>query len=179
MELPKKELFSFSKQLAIGKNGEDKFHTKYPKLKRLDGFKGEFILNGNPRDRKIELKTDSYCITEGPCNCGCRYTENCFIELAMEYNSGTVPSGIHQAVEHDCELFVYYFIHNNFDIWFRSTDLRDFAVEWEKTHNTLEIPNRDDQDHSRRYSAHGVLIPRLLLMQKVAIKYPGWKKDAG
>lgn len=93
--------FGFKEQLEVGQNGENIFVERYPyKLTVHPGRDGDFI---DSKGRKIELKTDTYCMSKTP---------NFFIERYSDVHKKS-PGSLWQAHEHGCDIFVYMFIKNN------------------------------------------------------------------
>jgi hypothetical protein len=146
-----KKPFSFKEQYAKGKAAEAKFLAKHPGLMPLSGKKGEYFIRLTMD--KVELKTDFYKRSQ---------TGNCFIELQMEYGGKRRRSGVFQAIEHGCQYFVYWFIEDDYEMWFNPLTLRDVAVGFWHSAPALrrEIVNKSDRPPHEKYSAHGVIIPQ-------------------
>jgi hypothetical protein len=157
-----KKPFSFKEQYAKGKAAELEFAEKHPGLYQLSGRKGEYIIRLTMD--KVELKTDFYKISE---------TGNCFIEMQMEYAGRRRPSGIYQAIEHNCSYLVYWFIEDDYEMWFSLGSLRCLAEEWWRDREYLhrEIINKSDEPPHYKYSAHGIIIPRSVL-NNITIESP-------
>jgi hypothetical protein len=150
--------FSFKEQFAKGKAAEAAFLRKHPGLIPLSGRKGEYFIRLTME--KVELKTDFYRLSESP---------NCFLEMAMEYGGVRRKSGVHQAVEHNCNFLVYWFVEDDVELWFNPVTLRDFVLEWARLRPDTERPvkNVSDQPPHEPYYAHGFPIPRAALSRIV------------
>ena len=124
----KRKKFDFKKQLEIGQQGEHIFMERYPhKLTIHPGYDGDFI---DSKGRKIELKTDQWCMdTE---------TSNFFIERYSDFWKKT-PGSFWQAYEHGCDIFCYMFVRN--DTYFKFTNIE--AV--------LEVLNKHIEDTKGRF----------------------------
>lgn len=100
MSKVKQNKWDFKEQLEVGQAGEADFMEAYPhKLKVHPERDGDFV---DSRGRKIELKTDTYCMTKTP---------NFFIERYSDFHKET-PGSAWQALGHGCDIFVYMFIKN-------------------------------------------------------------------
>lgn len=134
------KVFDFKKQLKIGSDAEANFLEKYPKLKRLDGYKGDFE---TPDGSKIELKADSYCPTK---------TKNFFIERYSDVNTEKV-GGPWQADTHQCIYFVYTFTKTGDFYWFDTKQLLVYLNKNVKKYPYAYVPNKG-------WTGKGFLVPR-------------------
>ncbi len=132
-------MFDFNEQLDIGAAGEALFHKIYPPLKKADGIKYDFELNG----KSVELKTDSYSMDKTP---------NFFMEKIgnIDYNK---VGGPWRAAKDDVDFFVYMFWPQKRCFWFRSKQLVEFLDEYCKDLYQVKIPNKG-------WTTSGFKVPR-------------------
>lgn len=134
-----KKTFDFDKQLIIGNKGEKIFLSLYPDLKKADGIKHDFALG----EKTIELKTDTYLMTETP-------------NMFMEYYSDTKTmkmGGPWRALNDKVNFFVYMYLHERECFWFKPEPLVKFLDEFIKTQKYKTVKNRG-------WSSYGYTVPR-------------------
>lgn len=90
----------FKTSLAKGQQGEQLLMSLWPDLIKLDGFRSDFRLKST--GQFVELKSDQYDMQATP---------NFFIELWSDYDKKK-RGGPYQALEHNSELWCYFFPKN-------------------------------------------------------------------
>jgi hypothetical protein len=131
--------FGFARQKAIGQAGEARFLSHYQDVLRLDGRRGDFVLNTG---RQIELKTDSYTTEQ---------TANFFMERWSDVDAGK-PGGPFQARDKGLHYFVYTYASGEC-FWFVVKDLVEYLSASADDYRTREIMNR-------AWRGAGYLVPR-------------------
>lgn len=137
--MEKTKTFDFEKQLKIGNKGESQFLILYPKVKKEDGIKYDFSLNG----KTIELKTDTYLMKDTP-------------NVFMEYYSDTKTlkmGGPWRAANDEVDYFVYMYLHDKVCLWYDTVKLKNFLDKYIKTLKYKTVKNRG-------WSSYGYTIPR-------------------
>lgn len=142
--------FNFQTQLAIGKEGEALFLSKYPDLQQTDGRKGDFV---GKSGRKIELKIDTYSMEK---------TGNFFIERFSDLGKEK-PGGPFQSEGHDVYYFCYLFVKQGFIYWFELKPLLEFLRKNEASYEKRYIKNRG-------WTTLGYLVPRSSLEHLIVLK---------
>lgn len=137
-------IFDFNKQNDLGKQGEQFFQRAYPLVKKLDGFKADFIaLNGD----LIELKTELRSIQDTP---------NFFIEY--ESNSDSL-GGPWRSVAHNIKYYVQMYYPSNTFFWFLAKELvskLENLIENKEIYYCASIYNK-------KYTTTGYIVKRELL----------------
>lgn len=134
------KVFDFQKQLKTGKTGEEEFHRLFPKLKKLDGRKGDFEL---PNGKKLELKTDNYSPIK---------TSNFFMEVFSDFEKGKL-GGPWQSQSHGSSIFVYKYSESDKCYWFVVDSLVKFLEENLTKYKHCSIMNKG-------WFGVGLLVPR-------------------
>lgn len=103
---------NFEASLAKGKAGEAALLALWPELTPIDGYQGDFMLNGF----KAELKSDQYDMNKTP---------NMFIERWSDANRAT-PGSVWQALAHECVYFIYWYPANKTAFIFDTLALKNY-----------------------------------------------------
>lgn len=145
----------WEKSKAIGDKAEVAFKVKHPELISLDGRRGEYVF-GEKLER-VELKADQYLMDLFKNKGRGRTVTCCAIEIGTEYYSGLKrKSGVWQAVQHNCDYFVYWFQKDDVEFWFKPKSLWNYAAPlYNAKARRIE---RIDNPESRKYS-HCIFIP--------------------
>jgi len=133
--------FNFKEQLSVGGAGEEFFLSLYPKLKKADGIKYDFELNG----KTVELKTDTYYMKNTP---------NFFMEKYSSVESKKL-GGPWRAANDSVSYFVYMYVKDKKCFWFDSKELTEYLDVYikEQKPRIMEIENTS-------WTTLGYLIPR-------------------
>jgi hypothetical protein len=131
--------FDFKKQLKVGAKGESLFLSLYPKLEKADGIKYDFMLG----DKTLELKTDTYSMTETP---------NFFMEHLSDCKSGKL-GGPWRALQDGVDYFVYMYQAQKQCFWFEPKPLVEFLDVYIRTAGYKVIRNKG-------WTSHGYTVPR-------------------
>ena len=120
--------FNFQTQLAVGKNNEALFKSKFPNLNKLDGKGPDFELNG----MFIELKTDTYDPSK---------TGNFFMEQFSD-KARQSPGGPWQAKGKGSVVFCYHFIKTGELYVFNTSKLVEHLDLHVSEYRNIDVRNR-------------------------------------
>lgn len=143
---------SFKNSLAKGKAGEALILELWPELTPIEGgCKGDFTLG--PHNVKVELKSDQYDMDATP---------NMFIERWSDVDKQK-PGSVWQAITHDCNLFVYFYVKNKTAFVFDTVVLKNYL--------DLLIPNlKPIKIYNHSWVTVGYKVPRDEVLQFAEIK---------
>ena len=147
-----KPVANFKKDLLRGKAAEDRFLQLYPNLKKLDGYKGDFML---PDGRKLELKSDHYSPFKW---------SNVIIE---RYGSATKNGGPWQAKDHGCDIFAYWFCNHDLLLLYPIDKLIEL-VENLIVEQNIPLEDKINERHTTRfYRIKRIYLNNLLLDEDI------------
>lgn len=135
---------NFKVSLKKGKDGELMLQEYWPDLEPLDGRRSDFKLKST--GQLLELKSDQYNMAD---------TENFFIELWSD-GAKLKPGGPMQAMKHDSELWVYFFVANKTVFIFKTTELVEWILLHSYKYKRVAVLNRT-------YKTIGIKVPRDVL----------------
>ena len=142
-------VYTFKKQLGVGKSGEAAFASFYKRAKPSEERAYDFLLLG----KKIELKTDSHDMMA---------TENYFMEKFGHVENSKL-GGPWRAKEDGIDFFVYFYIQNGVFLWFDTKALVRFL--------NRRVPKiKSKIVRNKGYNSLGYLIPRTDLEHLVVRK---------
>ena len=140
--MAKSKTFDFNEQLKVGTRGEKIFLSLYPNLKKADGIKYDFTIDG----KTLELKTDTYSMDDTP---------NFFMEHLSDTKTGKL-GGPWRALQDGVDYFVYMYLAEKKCFWFRPKPLVEFLDKYIQNESYKVIKNKG-------WSSHGYTVPRELL----------------
>lgn len=139
---------NFKESLAKGKAGEALLLKLWPELVPTDGRKGDFMLGPN----KVEVKSDNYSMDTG----------NFFMERWSDFLKQK-PGGVWQALQHEANIFVYWYPKDKIAFIFDSVILKNALEDIIKDLTPVQIPNV-------AWLTIGFKVPRQLLEPYFTIK---------
>lgn len=146
---------NFARDLKVGQNGERQFIELAKKyglaLTQTDGRKGDLL---DEHGKLYELKTDSYDHSR---------TSNYFMELYSDVEAAK-KGGPWQALENNCDYFVYFFSVNKIAYIFSTEDLVRQLDLYLKL-NSLPLV----EIHNKAWTTVGVKVPRSALVPSHAL----------
>lgn len=131
----------FKNDLRTGQTGEALFHANFPNLKRLDGFKHDFINESN--GTTFEVKCDTYDMQQTP---------NFFIEVLSDV-ARNKPGGPFQAAKNGTTNYEYMYIKNKRLFSFSVDALVGFILANRDKYRSVDIENEG-------WVTAGILVPR-------------------
>lgn len=142
-------------QLKKGTAGEKAFLKRWAgRVKKIPGTGSDYqvISGGKNTGQKLELKTDYHGLKTG----------NFFVERYSKKQDKS-PGGPWKALRDGSEIFVFQFINDKCEFWFRTKEL----VEWVEINcdesNLFQIQNRD-REQGYEWVTEGHVIKREKLM---------------
>lgn len=157
MDKNKEGAYDFDESLVEGQRREAEFFNKHAKSikSRTDGRQGDAIVNDG-LDSKLELKSESYTITDTPKTRTCKGgTPNFFIE---RYSRGKIDGGPWQALSHGCKYYVHDFAD---DVCFVFDDISALIARLEEIIPLFNL--KPEEINNPKYYTYGYKINRELL----------------
>ena len=159
--------FEFDKSKEVGDKGEKWFVKTYPKIFKPFTESRDSDLIHIPDGRRVEVKTDTYNMTDTP---------NFFIERFSDIGKHT-PGSFWQVLGKS-ELFIYLFWPNKKWFWCDNIELGIKVIEAINGLVLVSIPNKPK--YGKPYVTSGWPIRREYLINKGVFKdmseFPGCKK---